>query len=182
MLSKKFSILYVLPGLLLLFAISCSSSTGADVNVSTGQVKASIDGKSWEAMGGTAVKTSANIGGNSVTAVTVVAAKVIDQNSGDSEVVEVTIYGSPGEESISKGSYDVDEDEVPGAQFSFSLFVNDEMVSYFATTGTVEVTAVNDDEVKGTFEGTVQRVGDTSDTKEIKNGKFNAGFGFSFGM
>lgn len=181
MLSRKFSILFVLSGLLL-SAISCSSGVGAGLNVSTGQVKATIDGNKWEAMGGTAVQTSANVSGNSVTAVTVVAANVVDQSTGDSEVVEVTIYGSPGENSISKGSYDVSEDEVPGAQFSFSLFVDDEMVSYFATSGTVEITSVNDDEVKGTFEGTVQRVGDTSDTKEVKKGQFNVGFGFSFGM
>ncbi|MDR9419546.1 hypothetical protein [Gracilimonas sp.] len=182
MLSKKVLILSTLTALALFFTFGCSSSTGSGVNVPTGQVKANIDGEKWEAMGGTAVQISANIGGNSVTAVTVAAANVIDQSSGDSEVVEVTIYGSPGEDSISEGTYDVSENELPGAQFSFSLFVDDEIVSYFATSGTVEVTSVDDEEVKGTFEGTVERADDPSDTKDIENGQFNVGFGFSFGL
>ncbi|MTI89525.1 MAG: hypothetical protein FH748_16340 [Balneolaceae bacterium] len=165
---------------IVMVAVSCKSSTSADVGVALGAIEANVDGNSWKASGATAVKNTANIGGSSVTAVTAVGAKILNQSSGDSETMEVTIYSSPNADNVSEGSYDVEDDGVPGAQFSFTSFVNGSQVSYFASSGTVKVTSISDDNVKGTFSGTVTNVNDSNDTKEISGGEFNVSIGFSF--
>lgn len=173
---STFIVLILVTGLL---SLSCDT-VNSDISISSGTVKAKVDGSNWEGTGGTAVKQTVSTGSGSVTAVTVVASKILDTSSGDNESMEVTIYSEVGAENISETSYDVAEDEIPGAQFSFTTFVDNERVSYFATSGTVTVKSVSDDNVKGEFEGTVVNSEDDGDTKEIKDGAFNVTFGFSF--
>lgn len=172
----KLSIVLVTVGLI---GFSCDT-VSSNISASSGTVKAKVDGSNWEGTGGTGVKQTINTGSGSVTTVTVVASKILDTSSGENETMEVTIYSEVGADNISETSYDVAEDEIPGAQFSFTTYVDGVRTSYFATSGTVTVKSVSDDNVKGEFEGTVVNVEDESDTKEVKNGAFNVNFGFSF--
>lgn len=155
-------------------------SANADFDISSGTVEATIDGTGWKGTGGTGVKQTINTGQGSVTTVTVVAAKLLNQSTGDTETMEVTIYGEVGDDNIAEREYDVEEDEIPGAQFSFTTFINGSRVSYFGSSGTVSVRSVSDKGVQGTFEGTLTNSEDASDTKEVSGGGFNVDFGFSF--
>jgi hypothetical protein len=152
----------------------------ADFDISSRTVEATINGSGWKGSGGTGVKQTVNTGQGSVTTVTVVAAKLLNQSTGDNETMEVTIYGEVGADNIEEREYDVEEDEIPGAQFSFTTFINNERVSYFATSGTVTVRDVTEDGVQGTFEGTLANSEDASDTKEVTGGGFNVDFGYNF--
>lgn len=156
------------------------SNTSSDFDISSGTVEATIDGTGWKGSGGTGVKQTINTGQGSVTTVTVVAAKLLNQSTGDNETMEVTIYGEVGADNIAEREYDVEEDEIPGAQFSFTTFIDGDRVSYFGTSGTVTVSSISDDGVQGTFEGTLTNSEDDSDTKEVSGGGFNVNFGFSF--
>ncbi len=179
MIIKKTLSIFILG--LLVTAVGCKS-TNSDTGVSSGTISATIDGKSWEGQGGSGVKQSINMGTGKITTVTAVAAKVLDTSTGDSETMEVSIYGEVGAESIAKRTYNIstNSNNKQSAQFSFISMVKGEMVSYVATSGSVTVEGISDDNVKGTFEGTLTNARDANDIKEVTNGGFNVDFTFSY--
>ncbi len=164
----------------LIISLSGCKSAQNNFDISSGEIEATIDGKSWKGQGGSAIKQNVQTGVGNVPTVTVVAAKVLDTSTGESETMEVTIYGEVGADNIAKRSYDAASDEMPKAQFSFTTMVDGKRTSYFATEGTVKIDDISEENVKGTFEGTVANPQDETDTKKITGGGFNIDFGFSF--
>jgi hypothetical protein len=152
----------------------------SSADISSGEIEATIDGKAWKGQGGTAVKQTIRTGSGTVTTVTVVAAKVLNTSTGESETLEVTIYGEVGAENIAKRSYNIASDKMPKAQFSFTTYNEGARVSYFGTEGTVKIDEISEDNIKGSFEGVMTHSQDENDTKKVTGGGFNIDFGYSF--
>ena len=165
----------------LLLTIGCDDDDDSSSGIpAVGTVTATINGEAWEASGATAVSITANIGGVRATAITVAVARVTNTSTGDNEALEVTVYGSEAD-GVTTGSFDVTADQVPTAQFSLTITENNTQTQYFATSGTVTVDAVSDDNIQGTFEGTLTNLNDDTDTREVSGGGFNANIStFSF--
>ncbi len=163
----------------LAFTAAGCKTANSDSEISSGEIEATIDGKAWKGQGGTAVKQTITTGAGKVTVATVAAAKVLNNSTGESETLEVIIYGELGAEDISKRSYDIDSDNMPKAQIAFITMIEGQRVYYAASEGTVKIDGISEDNVKGTFEGTLANVLDKSDTKKVTGGGFNVDFSYT---
>lgn len=153
-------------------ACDSDSDDGGDGNVTLGKMEAKVDGTQWDASNATASTVTA--GGFSI--LTIAGAKATNSNT-SADAMTISFSLAPGE-NLSTGTYTLGT--APLASMSFTPGA-DLTNTILGLTGTVTITTINDDEVKGTFsfEGESALSGDTS---SVTSGSFDVEFGFSISL
>jgi hypothetical protein len=163
------------PILMMAFALTLSacdsdSDDGGDdkQNFAEGKMEASIDGTQWDATNATANK----VGGGGFFSITIAGAKVVNNNS-SADAMTISLANQTGD--FTTGTFQLGE--LPLASMSFTDG-SDLSKTYIASTGTVTITKINDDEVEGTF--SMEAINFTSgDTITITGGSFDVKWGVS---
>ncbi len=148
----------------LLFAFGCSDDKDSDNIPSVGTIVMDMNGSEWRAMGATGLRMSF---GNNVQISA--AGSVLGATISDLETFSFAIIATSGQ-GIGEGDYIV-QSGLPYVDFNFTLGSAADQANWNATNGTLTITRITDDNVQGTFSGTLVRSGHPN--REITNGRFN---------
>lgn len=158
-----------------LLVAACDSGGGNDDVLAVGNMEAQVDGTNWKATNATANKVTAA----GTLSITITGARV----GASTETMQVAITVQNGE-LPGPGTYTLsnDDDFSDGvaAQGSYTLSLSPTS-TYFSTTGTLTLDAIDDDGASGTFSFSGENPS-SGETVDVQSGRFNVEFGVSVGV